>query len=309
LRREKRVCGKPFQHCCIGQGRQLGTRHQNISQLYVKWSEPTDTLATLLDYMSQRDIPCNLWFMGMSLSGDQTIGALCELQRDHGYELDPVDCVPYGNERWNEKEALNCSTSTPGRPVTSQYYRLTNEDRDACPTVTLAHSGHFDLDGGAANPYSRRGGLVVANYGAHCKTPGCVAAKLAASFTPARIEAMEGQGWHFVWRETERKHFATPNGYYRKNVSHKECRPLATVDGDYLNREAEDFWRNLTLATNKTIPIVPLAEATEPLHFMHGYDLEKSIYDCTHYVYSPWRFHLTWGGIVRGLKSVAPLPF
>ena len=40
-KREKRVCNNPFQHCCIGQGRQLVSKHSNISQLYVKWSKPT----------------------------------------------------------------------------------------------------------------------------------------------------------------------------------------------------------------------------------------------------------------------------
>ncbi len=85
LIREKRVCKNPLRHCCIGQGRQLISHHKKVSQLFIKWSQPLANLDHLLDYMSKQNIPCNMWFVGFSMSGDHAIGALCELMRDHGY--------------------------------------------------------------------------------------------------------------------------------------------------------------------------------------------------------------------------------
>lgn len=302
LDREKLVCGQPFLHCCLGQGRQLHTRHTNISQLFIRWSEPLASLTTLLEYMSRRNIPCNLWFFGMSLAGDHAIGAICELMRDAGYKLDPKECVPYENPRWNEKDALSCTMSRKGMP-TSQYYQLVNHHRRYCPKVTIAHSGMNHIARNESYIYSQLGGVMIINHGVHCNEPGCVTTKLNDIFTD-QVLAMTEQGWHILWRETEHQHFATPNGYHGRNVSKKECRALGTADGDYRNEEAEEFLSELALTTNKTVPIVPIAKASEPLHFMHAYDSERKTFDCTHYVYSPWRFELTWDGILQGLKRL-----
>lgn len=331
---EKLVCDNPFRHCCLGQGRQIFTQHQNTSQLYVKWSEPLASLSTVLEYMAEHAIPCNLWFFGMSLTGDQTIGALCELLRDGGYELDAEQCVPYENERWHEREALDCflaNNLTSGGDRPSQYYQLTNPRTASCPRVTLAHSNVYALPPPRASPLYRRGGVMIVNHGAHCKEEGCVTSRLGEIFTPRFLDMAERHRWTLMYRETERQHFDTPNGYYANyKVTRRGCRPIAdanrrakenndrdssstqesgngiatTDEDDYKNVEAQTFFQDLKLQTNRSVPIIPLAAATKPLHYMHSYDIERDAHDCTHYVYTPWRFPLTWDGMLRGLRQV-----
>ncbi|KAL3798557.1 hypothetical protein HJC23_011861 [Cyclotella cryptica] len=300
--KEKLVCGKPFMHCCLGQGRQLKTVHEDISQLYVKWSKPLASLTTLLDYMSQNRIPCNLWFFGMSLSGDQTIGALCELMRDGGYKLDEVQCIPYENERWNEKDALKkCSMDKFGMP-TGQYYQLTNPNRTSCP---LAHDGPKTVPQKRSFLFVKQGGLMIINQGVHCNIPGCVSETLGNLLTEEFLSMAEENQWKVLYRETERQHFATPNGYHKVGVSMNKCCAIQEEESDFRNDEAREFLQNLTFkwtTKKKRIPIISLGRATIPLYFMHGFDIERQTYDCTHYVYSPWRFELTWDGILTGLK-------
>ena len=107
-----------------------------------------------------------------------------------------------------------------------------------------------------------------------------------------------------MYRETERQHYASANGYYAINMTKQKCRSLEAIGGDYRNEEARTFLHKLALVENITIPIIPLASATEPLYFMHGFDSERGKFDCTHYVYSPWRLELTWNGILWGLKGL-----
>ena len=300
ITKEKIVCGKPFQHCCIGQGRQLGTKHNNISQLFIKWKNPLSNITTLLDYMSSKAIPCNLWFFGMSLSGDQAIGALCALMRDANYTLLINECVPYANERWNEEDALNCTLSKKGMP-TSQYYKLTNPNRASCPVVTVAHTS-MSCTPKDSQLYFEKGGVIIVNHGVHCNEPGCVTSKLESWFKD--LSFMSEKGWRVMYRETERQHYASANGYYAINMTKQKCRSLEAIGGDYRNEEARTFLHKLALVENITIPIIPLASATEPLYFMHGFDSERGKFDCTHYVYSPWRLELTWNGILWGLKGL-----
>jgi hypothetical protein len=300
LIREKRVCKNPLHHCCIGQGRQLKSHHKNVSQLFIKWSQPLANLDHLLDYMSKQNIPCNIWFVGFSMSGDHAIGALCELMRDHGYQLDGRKCIPYENDRWNEKDALNCSMSKEGMP--SHYYHLINLQRPSCPRVRIAHDGIGTINKSYPHIYSQLGGVAVVNQGVHCNEPGCVTDTLRMLVgEEGPLIKMREQGWHILWRETEHQHFDTPNGYHQgKSRSHK-CRAISNNSNDYRNKEANLFLSNLTLTKNTTIPVIHLAKATEPLHFMHAYDEEKKVFDCTHYVYSPWRFEVTWNGILQAL--------
>ena len=67
--KETKACGRPFEHCCLGQGRQLLTNSFNdTSHLEVKWTGPTSDLTSVLDAMHDNDVPCNLMFVGMSTS-------------------------------------------------------------------------------------------------------------------------------------------------------------------------------------------------------------------------------------------------
>lgn len=299
--RERRVCGRPFRHCCLGQGRQLGSRHGNASRLEVKWSEPLADLSALLEYMSGTGVPCSLWFVGQSTSGDHAIGAICELTRDWGYELDPGRCVPYRNERWNESSAFNCTAVKPNG--LEQLYYLENPSRSSCPKVTVAQWGGGPLwQSLQRTEFFRSGGVMLANRGMHCNARGCVADWLR-NFTERVLPKVEEKGWRVIWRETERQHFASPTGYMGGDALKREpCAAIARTGGDYRNEEAESFLRGL--GPNRTVPIVRLADATAPLHFMHAYDAERGVYDCTHYVYTPWRFRLTWDGILKALKEL-----
>jgi hypothetical protein len=119
-----------------------------------------------------------------------------------------------------------------------------------------------------------------------------------------QVLSMAQQGWHILWRETEHQHFSTPNGYFKEGESRNRCCAIANSSNNYLNEEANKFLSNLTLTNNMTIPVIPLAKASEPLYFMHLYhDRTKKTFDCTHYVYSPWRFEVTWDGMLQALKS------
>ncbi|KAL7521312.1 hypothetical protein ACHAWX_005986 [Stephanocyclus meneghinianus] len=255
--------------------------------------------------MSQHRIPCNLWFFGMSLSGDQAIGALCELMREGSYTLDKEQCIAYENERWNEKDVLkNCSMDTLGMP-TAQYYLLTNLNRTSCPSVTLAHNSLKSIPQQESSLYIKQGGLMIINQGVHCNIPGCVSETMRKLFTEEFLSMAEENQWKIFYRETERQHFATPNGYHKVGVSMNKCCAIQQEESDFRNKEAREFLQNLTFKSgtkNKSIPIIPLGRATIPLYFMHGFDTERKTYDCTHYVYCPWRFELTWDGILRGLK-------
>ena len=49
------------------------------------------------------------------------------------------------------------------------------------------------------------------------------------------------------------------------------------------------------------VPIIKAFDAQKPLAMFH-YDQ-----DCAYYCYSPWRFDLTWHGVVLGLQQHASL--
>jgi hypothetical protein len=236
------------------------------------------------------------------MSGDHAIGALCELMRDHGYQLDGKKCIPYENDKWGEKDALNCSMSKLGMPP--HYYQLVNPQRSSCSKVTIGHEGMNSFVENKSYPYvySQLGGVVVLNHGVHCNKPGCVTDMLTQLVKKRQVLSMTKQGWHILWRETEHQHFNSSNGCFNSKIGN-ECHAIANPNNDYRNEEANNFLSNLTLTKNMTIPVIPLAKATEALYFMHAYDETKNLPDCTHYAYSPWRFEVTWNGMLQALQS------
>jgi hypothetical protein len=48
------------------------------------------------------------------------------------------------------------------------------------------------------------------------------------------------------------------------------------------------------------VPIVRIFNALKPKWDFHS----DNSGDCTHYCYTPWRFHLTWDGMLKGLQSL-----
>ncbi|EJK74164.1 hypothetical protein THAOC_04175, partial [Thalassiosira oceanica] len=271
--KETKACRRPFEHCCLGQGRQLLTNSFNdTSHLEVKWSGPTSDLTSVLDAMHDNNVPCNLFFVGMSTSGDMAIGSLCELLRED-YTLDDTNCVAYPNHRWAEGHKLNCTNSQADS--LQQLYHLTNTNRSKCPEVTISHTPIPLLEKG------------LNSIDAFWKHPG---------------SGVGFHGWETMFRETEHQHFATSNGYYEEgvaNLTSRPCRPIVN-NSDYRTTELHDLVRSL----NETTPIIALEEATRPLHYMHGFDVERSIYDCTHYTFTPWKHKLTWQGILDGLRTL-----
>ncbi|KAL3775280.1 hypothetical protein ACHAWO_013086 [Cyclotella atomus] len=327
---EAQVCGHPLQHCCVGQCRRLVDKHDNASSLYVQWSKPLANLTNVIEYMAQQDIPCNLWFVGYSTTGDQAIGALCELMREGGYELaQDTECVDYSNSQWNESTGCGCKgffqghggecTIEQGLP-NAQFYTLVHPDKKDCPIVTVGHSGTSTFMGSYEHirdkAYYQKGGVMIWNHGVHCNERTiCIGQELnssLAAYVAAQKQQLETNSnltnpWHILYREAEHQHFPTATGYYVKgwqNAAPKSgsvCTPIQRLD-DWRNSEAQDFLDQLYAITNVSVPIISLSNATEPLHFMHS----TSMKDCTHYCYSPWRFKLTWEGMLKGLQELVP---
>lgn len=229
------------------------------------------------------------------------IGSLCELLRED-YKLDDINCVAYPNDRWAEGHKLNCTNRQAD--FLQQLYYLTNANRSKCPQVTISHTSLPRLrkkinSTNAFWKHSGSGGLVIVNRGVHCTVPGCVTKHLR-EFAESMMPTLGRHGWKTIFRETEHQHFATSTGYYKEgvaNLTSRPCRPIAN-NSDYRTKELHEFVRRLDEAT----PIIALEEATRPLHYMHGFDVERSTYDCTHYIFTPWRFKPTWGGILEGLR-------
>ena len=165
---------------------------------------------------------------------------------------------------------------------------------------------------------------MIWNRGVHCNDRNiCIGENLNSSlgaYIAAQKQEVEANNstrnpWHILYREAEHQHFPTPTGYYkpmngwqkwfnskwRKSKSANVCVPMQRVD-DWRNSEARDFLHQLHATTNVSVPVISLAKATEPLHFMHPTSNE----DCTHYCYSPWRFKLTWDGMLKGLQNLVP---
>ena len=162
--------------------------------------------------MSQQQIPCNIWFFGMSLSGDQMIGALCELIRDGGYTLDTERCIPYENKHWNESNVLkNCSLSATDK-YPYHYYELTNINSTSCPKVTLAHNSFNQLPPNHSSSYYYHqnnnnvgeggGGVMIMNHGVHCSKRNCVMSKLQDRLTLQFLNNAKNNGWKVLYRET-----------------------------------------------------------------------------------------------------------
>ena len=219
----------------------------------------------------------------MSLSGDQMIGALCELIRDGGYTLDTERCIPYENKHWNESSNVlkNCSLSATDNKYPYHYYELTNVNSTSCPKVTLAHNSFNQLPPNHSSSYYYHqnnnnkigrgagggGGIMIMNHGVHCSKRNCVISKLQDRLTLQFLNNAKSNGWKVLYRETERQHFTSTNGYYKwPHTGEKGCRPLGNsdnrTDDDYRNIEARQFLLDLQIQHNIVIPMIPLADAT-----------------------------------------------
>ena len=151
------------------------------------------------------------------------------------------------------------------------------------------------------------------NHGVHCSKRNCVMSKLQDRLTLQFLNNAKSNGWEVLYRETERQHFTSTNGYYKwPHTGEKGCRPLVgdnddnrtKYGDDYRNIEARQFLFDLQIQHNIVIPIIPIADATRSLHYMHACIGDTNKSDCTHYAFTPWRFYHTWDGLLKGLLTL-----
>jgi len=215
--------------------------------------------------------------------------------------------VAYANGRWAEGHKLHCTNRRTD--FLQQLYYLTNTNRSKCPEVSISHSPMPFLEKSlnSTDAFWKRlgsgGGLVIVNQGVHCEEPGCVTKHLRR-YAESIMPTLRSHGWETMFRETEHQHFATSTGYYSKGVVNLTSRPCRAIvnNSDYRTDELHELVGGLP----ETIPIIALEEATRPLHNMHGFDVERSKYDCTHYTFTLWKNKVTWQGMLEGLQTNFP---
>jgi hypothetical protein len=213
----------------------------------------------------------------------------------------------------------------------------------ACPNVILRLDFGFSVEDmnifGNDNPpaeqaFLDQGGLVVWSWGAHCRAPGCITSLMHTYFRPF-VEQRHAQ-WMIQWREMEPQHFNTSDGVHTSDPARRQgrshCvphRPYAY--NNYCNDEARAFLSEFNNnhsyrhhhdgdddaavvvggggdaegddAASNTLVYIPLIPVMDVL--ASRWDLHTDeLYDCTHYVYTPWRFPIVWDRIIKAMDSL-----
>jgi hypothetical protein len=219
-------------------------------------------------------------FVGDSLSADHAMSAICQLMQA-GYTL--ASCKPqFGGLTYGKSNLKDCSPSLsiPFRG----YVDLSREGGDNI-TIAFALPDSPLLSNGMLSNMS---GIMLWNIGVHCHSQPCLRESMNETVIPL-YQSGALRNWTFLWKETEPQHFNNKGGEYEKNGK-QTCGP------GHVNN-----WRNKVarkVLAPYDIPIVPIFDALEPLWEFHHDG------DCTHYCYSPWRFDLTWDGMVKALQSL-----
>jgi len=295
-------CPHVFQHCCIGQCRWMDNRHPNPTVLLKKWSIPLASMLDVLSALHQSGKGCNIFFYGDSLSEDHLMAAACELMQV-GYSI--VECNsnvgPQENDRVGERDNPACNSSLREPSFRLRYSGDASAGGIACKDVMIVSSKNYrSLDAiEMFAPFSDGGGIVVASYGANCgkNRTTCVEGWYRDTFLKAVVDPALKK-WAFAFREIEPPHFSNPGGQYEG--PNKTCTSVPVNQiWDWRNKAAIKALGTYYSAGN--LPVIPLFQALAPLHFFHNSESE----DCQHYCYSPWRFQLTWEGMVRVLDSFA----
>jgi len=181
------------------------------------------------------------------------------------------------------------------------HFLLENNSTNACQRVIVL----FTIERPAKNVLSTfGGGVVVFSWGAHCNDPGCVRSFLAENLLPfvrgSHINNIYPH-WKFLYRESEPQHFDTPGGNFVKGLRRGQCVPTRGTGNNWRNEEAAGLLTEYNLT--KRVPIVRIWHALEPLWQLHDNQYSKNA-DCTHYCYSPWRFDVTWDGMMKALRGM-----
>lgn len=312
LRENKKICNKPYQHCCLGQGRMSSRKLPKKRDALWKWNEKRQgakhlsNFRDLLDYIGETrqeypDLPCNIMFLGDSLSGDTTMASMCQLMM-LGYT--PLPCHEL-------EQYFGNFTKHSDRMTTYGYDRhahcpslgtrgvYINKKAKTCKTVAINYSGFDDpkqniIHRVANHPLMKNRLVAVYNWGVHCNdyNTSCLLENAKNILIPL-LNDPQFKHWTFLFREHEPQHFKAKGGLYQGD---KIC---AKIDGSADNWRNEEFVRILaSYNLTKEVPIVPIFDALVPLFQLHVNGA-----DCTHYAYDPYRFDVTWDGMLQALKT------
>jgi len=302
------VCNKPFEHCCLGQGRQQVVKmdpHKALWKL-INTDDQSLQLGTFGDVLKHypagqsQDSMCSFAFFGDSLSSDSAMGAVCEALR-MGYTLKSCDTLRMG-AMGVYGDDLNY-TCDENRYNDAPHFLLEKEDSISCPRVFIAFEQDI-INNMAFMPPAivELGGLAIFNWGVHCNTDdGCLEQVLTPILNNAADETY--QNWRFMFREQEPQHFAFPGGVYPKSIATPEHHICSNFHGrinNWRNKEVANIIeaRNLT----KQIATLPISAALEPLVGLHYEGPLIKYGDCTHYVYDPHRLDVTWDALLTVLQ-------
>jgi len=313
-----------FEYCCLGQCHQKHFFHPNPKALLYKWvAEGGRELAnmeellreTRLELMADRfdnHASCNFVFIGDSLAGDHALSAMCQtsLMKDsdgnYVYEKTSQSCRPffglgaYGNG--------TCADDPDQQKYNENYveFERINNDEGLCKRVIFIQIGLWDprrnelvadvpfyMDQLHQLPTDI--GIMLWNWGVHCndRHDGCVSHVMKNSLLRFVKDPRFSQ-WKMMWRETEPQHFNSPDGQYQPDAP-LECAAVSRPD-PWRNHEAKQFLARHGL--EKRVAWVPIFDRLA-IPFVHTFHYPT---DCTHYCYAPWRLHLTWDGMVHGLR-------
>jgi hypothetical protein len=209
-----------------------------------------------------------------------------------------------------------------------QHTFLNRSDNTAA-TTTLSHNISSELS------FLRQGGLALWSWGAHCHVPGCMTQVMRSTLLPF-VQQWHAE-WIVQWREMEPSHWSSLGGVYEtlSNKTQVICAPfnqsvevthrgidnttntttILNLYNNFRNKEGAKVLakhhkhllgnNSLNASTRsdavsinqQRIPIIPVMHAMASQYTWHVGEMG----DCTHYVYTPWRFHIVWDGIVKAL--------
>lgn len=307
-----------FKHCCYGQCR------KEINKIDVKkvlWKWNTDenregeqstgnrrhlaNLTDVLEYMERRKInrdkSCNINFAGASLSKDHVMAATCQLTNNAGYELTSCNTTDHlGKKSYGTDSEVSCQSSDYDIP----HFVFENKEAKACPKVVVSW-----ISLKRKQKYVKRtmmkmlrdesfenGFVNVYNWGVHCNDHDkkCLSNKIEKTLIPF-VNNTKYDHWRFLFREHEPQHFNTAGGVYEEGKKDDECSAIKGKPDNWRNEEVVNILKRHNLT--KKVRIIHLFDALVPLWQLHHPA------DCTHYCYNPFRFDLTWDGMLNALKE------
>lgn len=321
----------PFEHCRPGQCRIIDHKIEGHDSMWKLTEEEVNgekrevNLANLVDvlnyfpgHIQQTDqkSSCNIFFVGDSLTSDHAMAASCQLHAA-GYNLKSHNLSynffmgkgepGYGND-------INLKSEQDLYPGVD-HVLMENPNAEFCPEVLIIYAwGGLAvrvLESESMQSVKEAGGVIVYSVGVHCNEPNsnCISDNMNKNLLP--MVNLFASRWRILLRETEPQHFITSGGAYpageegraamkaRMKELKTEVSFCVPTEGEstssWRNQEAADFLHNYNLTSLvKTIPIHSQLIPLWQLHFS---------YDCTHYCYDPYRFDVTWDGMLKALSS------